>query len=249
MNIKKLRSSSGFTIVELMIALSILSVILVMSTVILIQIGDIYTKGINTDTLQDATRNVLADITASLEFSGSVPTSCTQPVAPDPNTNTTCDASYTDENFPGGTVRVYAYCIGETRYSYVLDTELGTDQGTSPVLTAYHVLWRDTVAPGKQTACPPVDLSGSTVNEGPDAATSDDGYDMLPPHTRLTKFWIMENPANSGIYDVEVWTAFGDTDPVHTDLSTGITTCISDQGTTQFCAISQQSSAVTLRLD
>ncbi len=46
MSMKSLKSTRGFTIVELMIALTVLSTILVMATVIMINIGVLYSKGV-----------------------------------------------------------------------------------------------------------------------------------------------------------------------------------------------------------
>src|SRR5579884_1902974 len=100
----------GFTIVELMIALSILSTILIVSTAVLMQIGSIYTKGVNEANVQNATRTIVADLTATLQFSGFAPDNCV-------TTPTTC---YSQSPAPSDLIHgPFAFCVGNTRYSYL----------------------------------------------------------------------------------------------------------------------------------
>lgn len=234
-------NEQGFTIVELLIALSILSVILVTATIILIQIGALYSKGVNAADLQNATRTTVADISGQLQFSGKVPNGCTP-------TDTTCYAN--SKNFlnsaDGTTLTVYTYCIGNTRYSYVLNRELGTDRGTSPEQKTSHVLWRDTLTTDA-SACPvPNIVAGTDLDDPP---SKGDGYEMLGNHMRLTRFNIRETNSGSGIYNVDVWTAFGDSDLVRPDPAgpPGRSICAGVTGT-QFCAVSSISTQITGRV-
>lgn len=225
-------NENGFTIVELMIALSVMSVILVLSTIMMIRIGSLYTKGVNMASLQNSTRTIMAELTSSIQFSGNLPT-CIG-ASPDP----ACSKS-----FIGG-LNVAAYCIGTTRYSYVLNRELGIDTDGSPQV--YHVLWRDTMK--DLSGCQPLDLSASTVltdSKSAGVAGNSKGYDMVPTHMRLTKFSMAESPANSGVYAVDVWMAYGDSDLVNT--VGGKTTCNGGTGS-QFCAVSLLSTSVKNRI-
>jgi prepilin-type N-terminal cleavage/methylation domain-containing protein len=197
MKMTRLRSEKGFTIVELMIALTVLSTILVIATVLMIQIGSLYSKGVNAASLQNANRAVQTDVSSALQFSGNNPHSCTV-------TAVTCFAS--SQNFGG--VTVYAFCIDTTRYSYVLGRELGDDPNASPAITTNHVLWRDIMS--SSGTCQPLNL---TVSGTPtDAASSGDGYEMVPEHVRLNTFRVVETPANSGVFSTNVAMAFGDSD-------------------------------------
>ena len=233
----------GFTIVELMIALSVLSVILVMATVILINIGALYSKGVNGANLQNAARNIVADVSANLQFSGTQPAACTL------NLNaTTCS----DKLIPptplllstGVPVPIYTYCIGTTRYTYILNQELGTDQSTSPPVTIYHVLWRDTIGNGASCAAIiGLPSSFSTSAQAPTPVTND-GYVMVPAHMRLTRFKITQT--TPGVYTVDVWMAYGDSDLVNT-AADGSNTCKGSTGT-QFCATSQITTAIMGRI-
>lgn len=215
MKIKKLAANTGFTIVELMIALTVLSTILLMGTVILIQIGALYAKGVNGASLQNATRNVLSDVSSSLQFSGD-------------------DLSVAADLPTGNGTLVKAFCIGSTRYSYVLNRELGTSDTTGT--PAPHVLWRDTL-PSAGT-CTALDISNDSVN----MATQ--GYEMVPEHIRLTKLAITQSPTNSDVYQIDVNMAYGDSD-LFTDPSSTI--CKGGPGT-QFCGTSQLSNSVNRRI-
>lgn len=237
------KDNNGFTIVELMIALSVLSTILVISTVILIQIGALYSKGVNAANLQNTTRSIMSDVTAALQFSGNTPSSCTP-------TATTCAAATSGS--------INAFCIGTTRYSYVLDAEMGTDTAANPITHAAagastpHVLWRDSIQ--QNAPCVPLNIAAPTV--AADASSSDSvggnsgGYDMVPDHMRLTRFKITP-PATAGdTYVIDIWAAYGDSDLVVTSTSgpfIGQSTCNSGAGT-QFCSVSQLSSAVMGRI-
>ncbi|MDL2363577.1 MAG: prepilin-type N-terminal cleavage/methylation domain-containing protein [Patescibacteria group bacterium] len=229
MNIKKLNSSNGFTIVELMISLSILSVILVISTVVITQIGRIYAKGVNAADIQNINRNVLADLSSSLQFSGSQPFPCTI------DTAQTCAASTASFT---GIPTAYAYCIGTTRYSFVFNKELGYDQSTNE--TTNHVLWKDTMS--NISTCIPVDLS---VAGDPSPGTK--GYEMVGPHMQITKLKIKGSSTNIGEYTVDAWLGYGDSDLVRVDVN-GVPSCKDGDGT-EFCASSQLSQTVIRRLD
>lgn len=242
---KRHTNEKGFTIVELMIALSVLSTILVMSSIIMIQIGALYSKGVNSASLQNASRNITADISQTLQFSGEEPfTTSNCGISPGPPL-TTCYA--TSQNFGGTTV--YAYCVGATRYSYVLNKEHGNDQATG--VDTPHVLWRDTM--GNSSNCLPVNMTNN-ASIPPDSSpalrgsgSNDAGYEMVPAHMRLTRFRIAENPLNSGAFNVDVWMAYGDSDLVNAPDPQGNTTCKDGTGT-QFCALSKISSTVVRRL-
>lgn len=228
-------SDRGFTIVELMIALSVLSTILVMSSFILIQIGSIYSKGVSKATLQNANRNIVSDISQAIQFGGNPPLSCTSA-----SNNAYC---YTLQS--GGSNGTNSYCIDTTRYSYVMNKELGKDEGTpSPTITN-HVLWRDTMKSAND-GCAPLDLSAATPSDL--STVNGSGYEMMPNHTRLTRFYTSPNSAN-GAYDISIWMAYGDSDLVNSNFGLNppkTPTCNSGSGS-QFCAVSTIDTQVTRR--
>lgn len=165
----------------------------------------------------------MTDISASLQFNN--------------QTFTTGTPSTTE--FTDGT-KVYAYCIGTTRYSYVLDRELGTDQGTSPSTVTEHVLWRDTLKDPSDSCVP---ISNFTEAIPTDNETTGEGYEMMGNHMRLTSFNISQSQTANDVYSVSIGTAFGDSDL----LNSGQTNCLGGLGD-QFCATSQITTVVTQRV-
>lgn len=107
----------GFTIVELMIATTVLSVILILSTVMITSIGNLYYKGVNQSRIQDDVRLITDDVTQHLQLSDQT---VMIGIAPYPG-----DASS----------KLQSVCAGGARYTYVIGKKLGT--------SSKHVLWRD----------------------------------------------------------------------------------------------------------
>lgn len=107
----------GFTIIELMIATIIVSVILVFVSTVMIGIGRIYYKGINQNRVQDNARAINDEVSQQLQFNGSD----VIPVGPTAS-------------------GLRRYCIGNVRYTYVLNKRIGPADANH----ALHVLWRDT---------------------------------------------------------------------------------------------------------
>ncbi len=82
---------------ELMIAISVLSIILMISAYVLTGIGGLYSKGTNYSNVQNASRNIIQDLSSDIQFSNS-------PVI----------QSATSINHD------QAICIGNIRYSYTI---------------------------------------------------------------------------------------------------------------------------------
>jgi len=95
-------NSKGFTVVELLIATLVFSVILLIVTSGILQITRTYYKGVTESNTQTVARNVINTISQAIQFDGGIiqPTTGTAP----------------------GTS--YAFCIGSVRFRYVLGSEL-----------------------------------------------------------------------------------------------------------------------------
>jgi prepilin-type N-terminal cleavage/methylation domain-containing protein len=65
--------NSGFTLIELMIAITAFSVILMVATFGIINIGRMYYKNITTSRTQEATRQVVQDISSTIQLTGGHP--------------------------------------------------------------------------------------------------------------------------------------------------------------------------------
>jgi len=123
------KNLSGFTIVELMIATTVFSVILLLATFGLLQVGRTYYKGITLTKTQNVARSIIDTISQDIQFSG-------ESVNKPDNYPT---ISETDPN------PTYAICIGNNRYSVKLDQKVG---GT------YHGLLVD-----ESNSCEPQDFA------------------------------------------------------------------------------------------
>lgn len=208
--------TKGFTIIELMIALSVLSTILLIASAVMINIGKIYNKGVNVANLQNANRTLVADVSQSLQFGGT----------------------------PSATIHsgtVSTFCIGTTRYNYILGKMLGPAGGDSGMAVP-HVLWRDTI--DTTSVCPVLNIAGGVTSDAHTVAGS--GYDMVSPRMRLNRFQATETPAASQIYTVEAWMAYGDSNQMIIQAD-GHTNC---NGVGQeFCATSHLSTTVARRVN
>lgn len=186
------RQERGFTIIELMIATAVLSTILVLVTVVMVNIGTLYYKGINQSRVQDDVRTISDDIIKNIQLSDQPPKG---PVA-----------------VPGVT-NSYAYCVGQVRYTYVLGVQVGHPApGTSS--TYYQVLWRDSnPTPGscptqidpKNPSSPQVALTNS--NLAADDAQNQ-GKEMITSSSRLTQFSMTTTSPSVATVGV----AYGDND-------------------------------------
>jgi prepilin-type N-terminal cleavage/methylation domain-containing protein len=93
----------GFTIIELLIATLIFSLILILCTTGLIQVSRTYYKGITASTTQSASRNLIDTISQNVQFSGGSIIPGLKSIAASPN--------------------VKGFCIDNNRYSYLEDKE------------------------------------------------------------------------------------------------------------------------------
>jgi len=90
------RNSGGFTIIELMIATTVFSVILLLCATALVQIGRVYYKGVLSGKTQNTARSIMDEIASNIKYSGGeIPTL-------GPN----------------------VLCVGNLRYSFWIDQQL-----------------------------------------------------------------------------------------------------------------------------
>lgn len=238
MKINKANNANGFTIIELMIAIAILSVILILCTVVLIGISNYYTKGINIASVQNDNRNIVNQLTTDIQFSAISMAQRSQEVS--------------DSSVPGGQVPISAFCFGDIRYSYVL----GIVNGIA------HSLWRDQMS--GSGSCYPLNLTQSTPScEGivlgclPTSSTSS-GNNLLPSNMHLASFTIMPVTSNNDIYKITIGLALGSSSsyfepsvssnpaqPLKIENNNYV--CKSSIGQ-QFCATSTLSAMATRRL-
>ncbi len=106
---------SGFTIIELLIASAVFSVVLVVVLASFVQISRIYYKGVNMANTQNATRTIVQDIQDDIQFGSNHPE-----LIDDTYGNT--GSSHQD-----------SFCVGDHRYAYVLGTQVTAGAGLQGV--------------------------------------------------------------------------------------------------------------------
>jgi len=203
-------NQKGFTIIEMLIATAILSTILVLITTMMVNIGSLYYKGINQSKIQGTVRSVTDELSQQLQV---------------------LDTTYRSSaplNAGGKTYR--AYCIGTTRYIYVLDVALSNGQ--------QHVLWRDNNGSG---VCTAADLN---------AALPAGGIELMPPSSRLTLFTINGVTPGASPYLITIGAAYtsnGDNDLLN-GVGLGVATRCNGGQDRQFCSTAHLETVVAKRL-
>jgi prepilin-type N-terminal cleavage/methylation domain-containing protein len=127
----------GFTILELMIATMVFSVVLLLATAGIMQIARIYYKGVTETNTQNAARNIIDSISQAIQFSGG-------------------DISGTATSPSAGTN--YAFCIGNQQFSYRLGWQVENVAENPTTNQIRHALVRKSAAD-----CTPQDLSSASV--------------------------------------------------------------------------------------
>jgi prepilin-type N-terminal cleavage/methylation domain-containing protein len=98
-------SQKGFTIIELLIATAVFSVVLLIITGAIIQFSKIYYKSVISSRTQESARNIISDIGAAVQFSGTASVS---------NTALSPTTGY--------------LCIGSKRYTYRYNIQVTATQ-------------------------------------------------------------------------------------------------------------------------
>jgi Tfp pilus assembly protein PilV len=236
MSVKLRPSAKGFTILELLIASSIFTLVLILITTGVLQFSRQYYKGVIASKTQDTARAIVDDVSRAIQLNTGQVSRLT--INGNPVT-------------PGNQVR--GYCIGEVkRYSFVLNRQV-TDSGTLQANQSRHALIADNTTgcssntPARQADTNAIPLGGTNARE------------LLGQNMRLTKFSITQTSGD--LYNITVRIIYGDNDllcspsgpqgcapnanfpPNATDL-----TCKSSAGS-QFCAVSELSTTVQKRVN
>ncbi|MEK7626475.1 MAG: prepilin-type N-terminal cleavage/methylation domain-containing protein [Patescibacteria group bacterium] len=217
-----LTNQRGFTILELIIASTVFSTIMLLATTGLIQIGRTYHKGQITAKTQEATRGVIEEISREVQFSN----------------NAVQQSVEADYSASLNVVKVRAVCVGNTRYTFVTNqpraklAQADDISATSPTLR--HLLWADR----KLDSDPCV---ASNLN----LANPSNGRELLAQGMRLTNFRVQQAGENVNI-DIKIY--YGDYDLAGGLASQGTDFCESSKTGGQFCSSSELSTVVRRRI-
>lgn len=231
-----MKRERGFTIIELMIATVVFSVVLLVLTGALIQIGHVYYKGVTSARTQEVARSVVDDVAQSMQMSGGT-------VIP------------SDGSMTNGIVK--GVCVGTRRYSFA--------QGRQLTSSTHNRFVADTVTngcasgPGGTKA-----RSDNTVGTGMTGPLTGGGQELLGERMRLVDFQLTQNPTNAQLYSITVRVAYGDDDLLCSKalagdcnvngVSSSVSTfrndlvCKDIRAGSQFCAVSEIKTTVLKRL-
>lgn len=224
------KNQFGFTIVELLIATTIFSIVLVGAMAGFTQIGRLYYKGVVAAKTQEVNRAIIEEISQAIQFNKT--TLRTSLVAGGPDV-------------PVGNTDTGYFCIGPKRYTYALDRRLSFS--TSPTgKEKRHVMWVDQPINGcAESTTGPADLTQADPCLG--GATCINGRELMGENMRLTKLVLA---GTNTLQSISVSVAFGDDEnngPLVTD--SGRRVCRGDSFTVQFCAISELSTTAYRRVN
>lgn len=214
--------STGFTIVELMIATVVFSVVLLGALAGFIGIGHLFYKGVSTTNTQGLVNQMMQDVSGEFQAA----------------------TSFTPVKAAGAQKYDY-YCIGHTRYTYNIGHEVNTsdtpDHSSPP--TGNYGLLKDTL-PGSGCATPCAETA-PTCPAG--AVRFNDPTELLGDKMRLVQFSIgKDQPTNpaSKLYSISIVVAYGEDDAFDNLTSPDTIACKGDSGIDQFCAVGRLTSSV-----
>jgi len=214
-------NNGGFTIIELMIAICILAILLLVSSVVMTSIGSIYSKGIDMTNVQNDSRNIVQDLTSTIQFSG-------QPL------------KHHSHLYPG-LGPVYSICFGSTRYSYFLGFPPSGIQNVQ-------IIWKDTMS--GTSSCFPLNVSQNPPACPTSGITrclhsiAGTGSELVGSNMHLANLSI--TAYNQQLYSIKIGLAYGLEDMFETNssgnpkISNGNYVC-GDQPGQKYCATSSLS--------
>ena len=212
------RRDAGFTIIELLIATLVFSVILLIVTGGIMAFTRTYDKGINETNTQTAARNILGNISQAVQFSSAV------------------------NGFVGplkttGSPASRAFCVNNTRYSYLLGYEV-EDTFNGSLHQSPHALVVDNV-PSCSVADSAQDLAAGTLDTG--------SQELLGPHMRLANLSVVQETfVAPQTFLISVNVVYGDDDLLKNPTAPNAS-CNGGTGS-EFCASASLSALVEKRL-
>jgi prepilin-type N-terminal cleavage/methylation domain-containing protein len=124
--------AKGFTIMELLVATVVFSVVLLVVTAGILQIARVYYKGVTESSTQNTARSIIDTVSQAIQFSGG---------------NVTATAG---SPTPGSS---YAFCVGNQQFSYTLGWQVENNPYATKNQT-WHALVQDTAAGCSSSSAP-----------------------------------------------------------------------------------------------
>jgi prepilin-type N-terminal cleavage/methylation domain-containing protein len=212
-------SQNGFTIVELAIATSVFSVVLIGALAGFMQVGRLFYKGISITSTNDVSIQILNDLQESVQTASSVSSAM----------------SKNGFNY---------MCIGNVRYTYAIGTKINSSITNEFSDGQGYGLVRDTL-PGGSACAAPCPANGAC--NSPDLRWQQP-VEMLGNKMRLGAFSVTQNAAVSpNYYDVALSVIYGDDETLSYKTAGNYSTAYCTGGSTgnEFCAVSSFNTGFT----
>lgn len=232
-----LPKKNGFTIVELLFAMTVFSFVLLLALGGIVQVGKMYYKGVTTANVQEATRRVAEEVSQAIQFTAEPISLPSASLGPNVTAGTTPDSLF--------------FCIGSKRYSVAIDRELS--DSPSAIATdkeKRHVFWVDQLgqcagATGIQVA----QLGNSDPSVAGAPNNGSNGREILSPGMRVTKLQLQPLDTSNTLWELDITIAYGDEELFEIDPSdSSRKICKGAIIGTQFCAFSEYTTTVKKRV-
>ncbi len=233
-----INNQNGYTLVELLISTTIFSVILLGAAASLLQINKMYYKGVIASRTQETSRKTIDEISRNIQFSD-------QAIV-NPTSDTGVPAYSEDRQG----VKVSAFCVGNTRYTYALNAQVN-DRVTAGIYDASkhqikHALWRDTVSDPSNNCIPPGQQGAPVLPDLRQTTPSSGGTELLEQSMRLSNV-IINDTNNDAVWKVSLGIIYGDDDLLSPNASNP-QNCKGSVVGGQWCAVSMLSTQVFKRI-
>lgn len=220
--VMKRKSHAGFTIVELMIATTVFSVVLILAMTGFFQIGHIFYKGVSVTQTQTVADQIGQDVIASIEGAS----------------NVSAVSTFQSTN--------YQYvCIGKIRYTF--DPTHRVNAGDTNEFTSGQIgLVRDTMK--SDGSCQPPCIPNPTAcGPGQLAWDNNKPQELLGDNMRVESFTVAPSPGGTGnYYTVNLVISYGPDDLLtYSNASDHSTANCTQQQGSQFCAIGRYGASIS----
>lgn len=135
------KSEAGFTILELLVATIVFSVVLLLVTAGIMQIARVYYKGVTESNTQNTARAIIDTVAQAIQFSGGDVT--LTPVGPAPGND-------------------YAFCVGNEQFSFRLGWQV-EDRHSIADNQTWHALAQRTISGGGSSCSTPQILTNQAI--------------------------------------------------------------------------------------
>ncbi len=217
------KNQIGFTIIELLIASTVFSFVVLGASMVIIQISRLYYKGMVISNTHALASNLLDTVTRSIQYESTTVNS--------PNSPGSIDID-------GVPKEVKVVCIGDIRYTFVDGVKQGS--GSKDIK---HTMWRDKITNSNQC-----NVSLPALND-PYLSGDQNSYDVLAENMRVVDFLvdpIYFGSVPTGLYKVDLKIIYGDDDLI--DLGAG-GNCKGQVAGSQWCSVVDYSTVVFKRIN